>query len=154
MKPLSENLPHLQQICELFGLGTPKGKLQRVAGGFHHCMWQLTTEHGRFAVKQLADDMDMGDAATVTQINATEITACEFSNHGVPALYSLIIDTPRRRKQDSVTAELRQQGLRTIPRRGTRKQLCTSPMDPQTLKTGSVVQRMCVGSPAPLSPLS
>jgi len=33
--------------------------------------------------------MDMADPATVAQINATEITACEFSRRGIPALHSL-----------------------------------------------------------------
>ena len=34
----------------------------------------------------------MSDAATVAQVNATEITACEFSRHDVPSLYSLHLD--------------------------------------------------------------
>jgi thiamine kinase-like enzyme len=54
-------------------------------------MWQLDTNCGRFAIKQLADDLDMRDAATVERVNATEITARKFSEHGVPALYSLAI---------------------------------------------------------------
>jgi thiamine kinase-like enzyme len=89
MKPLSENTAHLQQICSLLDLGTPSAAVSRVDGGFHHCMWRLTTDRGCFAIKQLADDMDMQDAATVAQLNATEITACEFSHLGIPALHSL-----------------------------------------------------------------
>jgi thiamine kinase-like enzyme len=54
-------------------------------------MWQLETSRGRFAVKQLADDLDMRDAATVDRINATEITARQFSGQGVPALYAMAI---------------------------------------------------------------
>ena len=92
MKPLSENPAHLQQLCRLLDLGTPDGDVSAVAGGFHHSMWRLTTNRGGFAIKQLADDMDMQDAATVAQLNATEITAYEFSHHGIPALYSLHVD--------------------------------------------------------------
>lgn len=54
-------------------------------------MWRLDTNRGSFAVKQLADDLDMRNAAVVERINATEITASEFSEHGLPALYSLAI---------------------------------------------------------------
>jgi len=86
---LSDNPAHIHQLCELLDLGTPNGSLGQVRGGFHHRMWQLNTNCGSFAIKQLADDLDMQDAATVERMNATEITAREFSEHGVPALYSL-----------------------------------------------------------------
>jgi thiamine kinase-like enzyme len=52
-------------------------------------MWQLNTDRGCFAIKQLADDLDMNDAAAVERINATETTARAFFDRGVPALYSL-----------------------------------------------------------------
>ncbi len=86
---LAENPAHIQQLCEQLELGSPTGSLGQVSGGFHHRMWQLETDQGRFAIKQLADDLDMQDAATIERVNATEITAQEFSDHGVPALYSL-----------------------------------------------------------------
>jgi thiamine kinase-like enzyme len=86
---LADNTEDIHQLCERLDLGIPKGRLEQVRGGFHHRMWRLDTQHGGFAVKQLADDMDMQDAATVERINATEITAQEFSGRGVPALYSL-----------------------------------------------------------------
>lgn len=86
---LSDKPAHIHQLCELLDLGTARGSLGQVAGGFHHRMWQLTTNRGCFAIKQLADDLDMQNATTVERINATEITAQEFSEHGVPALYSL-----------------------------------------------------------------
>jgi thiamine kinase-like enzyme len=92
IKALSENPAHIERLCGLFELGAAQGPLSRVPGGFHHCMWRLETPGGCFAVKQLADDMDMKDAATVTQINASEATAREFSRHGVPALSSLHLD--------------------------------------------------------------
>lgn len=69
-----------------------RGPVTRVPGGFHHSMWRLETEGGCFAVKQFASDMDMLDAATAAQINATEVTACEFSRHGIPALSSLHVE--------------------------------------------------------------
>ena len=87
--PLADNPGHVEQLCELLDLGSPRGELGRVTGGFHHSMWRLDTHNGRFAVKQLADDMDMGCVATIKRINATEITAHEFSRQGVPALHAL-----------------------------------------------------------------
>ncbi len=86
---LSDNPDHIHQLTEVFDLGSPGGGLCQVPGGFHHRMWRLDTSNGSFAIKQLANDLDMKDAATVERINATEITAREFSEHGVPALYSL-----------------------------------------------------------------
>ena len=71
-------------------------------GGFHHCMWRLQTQAGCYAIKQLADDMDMNDPATVAQINATEVTASEFSRHGIPALYSLPVDRRHLQLLDGV----------------------------------------------------
>ena len=86
---LSDNPPHIDQLCERLDLGKPSGTLSRVSGGFHHRMWRLNSRGGSFAIKQLADDLDMQNAATVERINATEITAREFSEQEVPALYSL-----------------------------------------------------------------
>ena len=92
MDPLAENPSHLQQLCTLLELGNPKSDLSRVSGGFHHCMWRLATDRGKFAIKQLADDLDMRDPDTVAQINATELAAWTFSQHDIPALYSLHLD--------------------------------------------------------------
>lgn len=88
-RALADNPEHIERICTLLDLGTARGPLQRVAGGFHHCMWRLETPAGRFAVKQLASDLDMGNPAIVAQVNATEVAASEFSRHGVPALYAV-----------------------------------------------------------------
>ena len=102
IKPLSDNPEHLEQLCSLFDLGPFRATVSAVPGGFHHFMWRLETPNGTFAVKQLADDMDMKDAATVVQINATEITACEFSRHNIPALHSLHVDRQHLQVLDGV----------------------------------------------------
>ena len=102
MKPLSNNPAHLDQLCSMFELGTRRGTVAAVPGGFHHSMWKLETHNGTFAVKQLADDMDMKDPATVAQINATELTACEFSRNNIPALHSLHVDRQHLQMIDGV----------------------------------------------------
>lgn len=88
-RPLNENTHHLDRLCERFELGAPAGKLARVSGGFHHRMWRLEVAGGSYAVKQLADDVDMSDAATRSRFNATESTARLFSGRGIPAMVSL-----------------------------------------------------------------
>jgi thiamine kinase-like enzyme len=98
---LPHNPDHIEQLCCLFDLGHFKGTLNRVSGGFHHRMWRLETDNGCFAVKQLADDMDMRDTATVARMNATEATAREFSRHGIPALSSLHVDEQHLQLLDS-----------------------------------------------------
>ena len=102
IKALSDNPVHIDGLCSLLELGVHQGTLSRVPGGFHHSMWRLETQRGCFAVKQLADDMDMNDMATVAQLNATEVTACEFSRHEIPALYSLHVDRQHLQLLDGV----------------------------------------------------
>ena len=102
MKALSENPEHIENLCSLLDLGQSRGKLSRVRGGFHHCMWRLETQDGCFAVKQLAQDMDMENPAIVAQINATEVTAREFCSHGIPALHSLYVDRHHLQLLDGV----------------------------------------------------
>lgn len=87
--PLAENTQHIGRLCELFDLSNPQGKLSRVSGGFHHRVWRLDTRGGRYAIKQFADDVDIGDAATCARLNATEVTARDFASRGIPALASL-----------------------------------------------------------------
>lgn len=99
---LCDNPAHIDQLCEQLDLGSPSGSLGQVGGGFHHRMWQLDTNCGSFAIKQLADDLDMQNSATVERINATELTAREFSEHGVPALYSLASDRQHLQLLDGV----------------------------------------------------
>ncbi len=86
---MADNPEHIERLCRLFDLGAALGPPHRVLGGFHHCMWRLDTPAGRFAAKQLASDMDMENPAVVAQVNATEVTACEFSRQGIPALHAL-----------------------------------------------------------------
>ncbi len=102
MKALSDNPEHIERLCGQLDLGPHRGTLNRVRGGFHHCMWRLDAKDGSFAIKQLADDMDMENEAIVAQINATEITAREFSRHGVPALHSLHRDRQHLHLLDGV----------------------------------------------------
>ena len=102
IKALSDNPVHIERLCSLLELGAFRGTVSPVPGGFHHCMWRLETQSGCFAIKQLADDMDMNDAATVAQINSTEVTAHEFSRHGIPALYSLHVDRQHLQLLDGV----------------------------------------------------
>lgn len=91
--PLSQALPentrHVEQLCALFDLGGPISDPVAVSGGLHHRMWCLDTQSGRYAVKQVADDMDMRDAGTVRHLNATEAAAQAFAECGIPALASL-----------------------------------------------------------------
>ena len=99
---LPDNPAHTDQLCELLDLGSPAGPPTPVSGGFHHRMWRLETRRGRFAIKQLADDLDLQDATTTEWVNATEITAREFAGHGIPALYSLAIGRQHLQLVDGV----------------------------------------------------
>lgn len=86
---LADNPSHLHQLCTRFELGEARSKPVQVSGGFHHRLWRIETGMGRYAIKQIADDMAMHDAATVQRLNATEVAAQTFANLGIPALTSL-----------------------------------------------------------------
>jgi thiamine kinase-like enzyme len=86
--PLADNPSHLRELCSRLNLGSPLPGLHPVSGGFHHRMWRLETPKGRFAVKQLAPDVDLHDKAAVEHFNATEATAEAFAALGIPAVYA------------------------------------------------------------------
>ena len=88
-QPLSHNGAHLASLCRLLELGDPGGEVLPVAGGFHHRMWQVHTDRGRFAVKQLGEDVLLDDPRVHTRFNACEKTAASFNALGIPALAAL-----------------------------------------------------------------
>ncbi len=87
--PLAENPAHAEDLCARLALGRPVGGLSRVYGGLHHRMWRLTTDRGRYAIKQLAEDPDPAEADTARHYNATEATAQTFAACGIPAIVAL-----------------------------------------------------------------
>lgn len=92
LTPLDDNQEHLGKICEHFSLGEPQQALESVAGGFHHRMWQLQTDLDTFAIKQLADDIDLEDANAMRQFELTESVAEACSSHDVPAVFARKVD--------------------------------------------------------------
>jgi thiamine kinase-like enzyme len=86
---LSQNPDHIQQLCCRLGLGTPRGDVTRVYGGFHHKVWRLETDSGSYAVKQLSADTDCRDPDTINHYNVSEAVAEAFSAHGIPAVFAL-----------------------------------------------------------------
>ena len=99
-RALAENPSHLEQLCTVFALGSALEAPARVSGGFHHRMWRLDTPAGRYAVKQIAADLDLRDMATVRRLNATETAARRFADSGIPALVSLARDGQHLRVLD------------------------------------------------------
>jgi thiamine kinase-like enzyme len=89
MHLLAQNPDHIQYLCYQLELGSPRRELARVYGGFHHKMWRLDTDRGRYAVKQLSADTDCKDPETVNHYNVTEAVAETFYGHGIPAVFAL-----------------------------------------------------------------
>lgn len=88
-KPLTENPGHLLHLCSRLDIGVPGRELCRVYGGYHHRMWQLETDRGRYAIKQLAPDVDIGNPDSVSHYNLTESIAEAFVGRGIPAIHAL-----------------------------------------------------------------
>lgn len=86
---LDNNPSHIQWLCNSLALGEPVGKPTPVAGGFHHRMWRLDTNLGRFAIKQLGEDAALSYVNLAGHYNATEAVAKQFAACGFPALYAL-----------------------------------------------------------------
>ncbi|WP_205743157.1 phosphotransferase [Halioglobus maricola] len=82
-------IQHIQQLCDVMGLGYMTQAPTAVAGGFHHAMWCVDTAGGRHAIKQLAADVDLGNPTVVSRYNASERTAQTFAALGVPALSAI-----------------------------------------------------------------
>lgn len=89
IRPLAELPAHRQLLCERLGLGAIVGEPERVTGGFHHLMWALRTDGGRYAVKQLGPDTDVLAAATVSHYNVTEAVAAACAREGITAVHAL-----------------------------------------------------------------
>ena len=88
-KALSENPAHLDALCTLLEIGTQRGTLSPVYGGFHHKMWRLETQRGTYAIKQLSADTDFSKSDISRHYNVTESVAEAFSNRGIPAIFAL-----------------------------------------------------------------
>ena len=91
--PLSKNPDHLDTLCSRLDLGVPQRSLARVRGGFHHRVWKLETERGKYAVKQIAADSHPADPDTRQHYNTSEAIAEAFSHHGIPAIHALCHDS-------------------------------------------------------------
>ncbi len=88
-KPLAANPGHVQYLCARLEIGTRRGELVRVYGGFHHKMWRLETDCGSYAIKQLAADSGISPAQMADHFNITETVAETLAGHGIPALFAL-----------------------------------------------------------------
>lgn len=83
------NLKHLEEICEMFNLGSPRNIPTRVYGGLLHVMWQVETDKGRYAVKQISQDIDLNNEVIRESYELTERIASRFSKKGVGAVSAL-----------------------------------------------------------------
>lgn len=61
----------IAQLCDLYQLGHAQGSLMPVSGGLLHRMWQLTTDRGMFAVKEL------NPRVITTEQDKKRLVACE-----------------------------------------------------------------------------
>ena len=88
-KDLSDNLPHVKELCARLNIGIARQVLRRVYGGFHHKMWRLETDRGSYAIKQLSPDTDLRLTDTIEHYNVTEAIAETFSEHDISAVFAL-----------------------------------------------------------------
>ncbi len=91
--PLSDNPDHIRHLCARLDIGSQRGELCRVYGGFHHKMWRLETHCGSYAIKQLSADSDVNRPDINKHYNVAEAIAEEFAGHGVSAVFALRRET-------------------------------------------------------------
>lgn len=87
--PLGKNDAHIKKLCHRLNLGQPHAGLTSIAGGFHHRVWRLETEHGLYAVKQLAPDSDLDDERVINHYNLTEAVARAFAKCDIAVVSAL-----------------------------------------------------------------
>ena len=87
--PLTALVEHQQKLCLALGLGAPTAPPIQVYGGLHHRMWQLDTSSGRFAIKQLAADVELDTPGVAEHFDITESVAEAFAAAGIRAIHAL-----------------------------------------------------------------
>ena len=79
----------MQRLCAALNLGTPSAALVRVYGGFHHQMWRLETDRGRYAIKQLSADANLDDPSIIHHYEVAERIAEAFAQRNITAIAAL-----------------------------------------------------------------
>ena len=82
----------LKKICDHFNLGTQINTPVPVAGGFLHTMWRLDTNRGSFAIKQMAERIQVTSPDVQDDFNRTEEIAARFAENTVPALGAIAVN--------------------------------------------------------------
>ncbi|HDV5710259.1 TPA: phosphotransferase [Legionella pneumophila] len=83
------NSNHMKRLCQHFNLGYPTQEPQRVPGGLLHTMWQLNTDKGSFAIKQLSKDINLTDYHVIRNYELSENIASGFIALGIPAVTAI-----------------------------------------------------------------
>lgn len=78
----------LNHLCNYLNLGEPLSSPTQIFGGLLHTLWQITTNLGSYAIKQLNKNINL-DKKTRNQYELTEKIAKEFYNHSSPAITSI-----------------------------------------------------------------
>ena len=86
---LADNPDHIRQLCARLAIGAPELSLSAVQGGFHHRVWQLRTDVGVYAVKQLSTVTDLADKQVIAHFNFTEAVAEGFRAYGIHSISAL-----------------------------------------------------------------
>lgn len=81
----------IAQLCRRMQLGEPVGALQPVKGGLLHRVWCLTTDRGRFAIKQL-NPWIMQKPGARDNYTLSEQIAAVMAEHAVPAVVAIAHD--------------------------------------------------------------
>lgn len=87
--PLADNPLHLNELCTRLDLGSPRAALIQVRGGFHHRVWRLQTDRNSYAIKQLADDIDLNNLQVCEHFDVSEAIGSAFEAAGVKCVHAL-----------------------------------------------------------------
>lgn len=82
------NHQELEQICSYLGLGDPENLLKPVSGGLIHKMWQVKTNKGWFAIKELSQLINFNDD-TKKAYERSEELARSFQQAGIAAVAAI-----------------------------------------------------------------
>lgn len=84
------NQKHLHFLCTELQLGSSNGMATSIYGSRGgSLMWQVKTDKGNFAIKQLAPVIDLKNEKIVTKYELSETIAYLFKQQGIPAVFAL-----------------------------------------------------------------
>jgi len=86
------NTKTANQILKLYNLGISKSNPIKITGGLIHQMWQIESQKGKFAIKQINSEIATRPGV-IQNMNLCEASSYKFYNIGLPTIYAIELNS-------------------------------------------------------------